>query len=173
MLPMFDRPVERSCRMAGIIRANWRDSCVKALPGGAMVVALWAAAISFCGRGLGLPAHEQNAPEAQAAGPAGASEIQMRNVNFRLARDIILEVHTLRGRLQRTKPEVPVTFDDSESFIVEIDSAQVAIAPASLTALMNSYVLAYDGAPIKHVVTIEGDSLIQKGTINKGVDLPF
>src|SRR5205085_1459011 len=43
-----------------------------------------------------------------------------------------------------------------------------------LSALMNSYVLAYDGAPIKHVaVTIESNRLIQKGTIHKGIDLPF
>src|SRR5439155_12466205 len=101
-------------------------------------------------------------------------EIQMRNVNFYLARDIIMEVPELRGRLQRAKPDVPVTFDDPESFTLEIDSARVAMTPASLTALMNSYVLAYDGAPIKNVsIKIDGDRLIQKGTIHKGVDLPF
>ena len=61
-------------------------------------------------------------------------EFQMRNVNFRLARDIVLEVRTLRGQLRRTKPDVPVTFDDPESFIVKIDSAQDAISPASLTS---------------------------------------
>ena len=67
-----------------------------------------------------------------------------------------------------------MTFDDSASFTVAIDSGQVAIAAASLTALMNSYVLAYDGAPIKNVaITIDGDRLIQKGTIHKGIDLPF
>ena len=38
---------------------------------------------------------------------------------------------------------------------------------------MNSYVLAYKEAPIKHAdVTLEGQKLIQKGTIQKGVDLP-
>jgi hypothetical protein len=98
----------------------------------------------------------------------------MRNVNFRIARDVVLEVRTLRGRLQTTNREVPVTFDDPASFTVEIDSAQVAITAASLTALMNSYVLAYKGAPIKNViVTIDRNRLIQKGTIHKGADLPF
>jgi hypothetical protein len=98
----------------------------------------------------------------------------MKNVNFRLARDISLEVRTLRGQLQRVKPEVPVTFDDSASFTVAIDSAEVALTPQSLTALMNSYVLAYEGAPIKKVaVTFDGGKVIQKGTIHKGVDLPF
>lgn len=112
--------------------------------------------------------------EAKAAGHGDSVEIQMRNVNFRLTRDIVLEVRTLRGQLQSTKLEIPVTFDDSESFNVKIDSAEVAITPASLTELMNSYVLAYDGAPIKRVsVTIEKGRLIQKGTIHKGIDLPF
>jgi hypothetical protein len=116
--------------------------------------------------GADKPEHEQR--------PATPVEIQMRNVNFRLARDIVLEVHSLRGRLIRAKPEIPVTFDDSASFSVEIDSAEVAISAASLTALMNSYVFAYDGAPIRNVtIDIAGDRLIQKGTIHKGVDLPF
>ena len=98
----------------------------------------------------------------------------MRNVNFRLAKDIVIEIRTLRGQLHRTKPEVPVTFDDSASFLVDIDTAAVAITPASMTALMNSYVLAYDGSPIKNItVEIRGNRLIQKGTVHKGVDLPF
>jgi len=108
------------------------------------------------------------------SGHAGAVGIQMRNVNLRLTDDIVLEVRKLRGQLQRTNAEVPVTFDDSASFTVEIDSAQVAITLASLTALMNSYVLAYEGAPIKNVsVRADGNRLIQKGTIHKGIDLPF
>ena len=109
-----------------------------------------------------------------AAGRAGTVQIQMRNVNLLLARDITLEVQTLRGGLQRTRPDVPVTFDDSGSFLVAADSGQIAISPSSLSALMNSYVFAYEGAPIKNVsVKIDGGRLIQKGTIHKGIDLPF
>ena len=67
-----------------------------------------------------------------------------------------------------------MTFDDSASFLVDIDTAEVAITPASMTALMNSYVLAYEGSPIKNMtVEIRGNRLIQKGTVHKGVDLPF
>jgi hypothetical protein len=104
----------------------------------------------------------------------GAVEIQMRNVDFRLESDIDLEVRTLRGRLKRTKPDHPVTFDDSDSFVVEIDTGEVAITAASLSALLNSYVFAYPGAPIKNLqVSIKGSRLSQKGTLHKGVDLPF
>jgi hypothetical protein len=105
---------------------------------------------------------------------ADAVEIQMRKVNYRLTPDVVLEIRSLRGQLERTNPELPVSFDDSSSFSVQIDTAEVAVSAASLTALMNSYVLAYDGAPIKKVtVSIDGYRLIQKGTIHKGIDLPF
>src|SRR5579871_4157965 len=98
---------------------------------------------------------KQNRAALQNSGPADAVDIQMRNVNFRLAADIVLEVHALRGRLRRTDPNIPVTFDDAASFTVEIDWAEVAISAPSLTALLNSYVLAYREAPIKDVkVTI-------------------
>jgi hypothetical protein len=133
--------------------------------------------LAVCAIALWFPgpsAQEKEAPEGHASGHTSAVGIQMRNVNFRLGDDIVLEVRTLRGQLQRTNAEIPVTFGDSASFIVEIDSAEVAITPASLTALMNSYVLAYDGAPIKNVsVKVDGNRLIQKGTIHKGIDLPF
>jgi len=103
-----------------------------------------------------------------------AVEIEMRCVNFRLQSDIVLEVRTLRGRLRRTKPDHPVTFDDNDSFIVEIDTAEVAMTTASLSELLNSYVFAYPGAPIKNLrMSIDGSRLTQKGTIHKGVDLPF
>ncbi|HVP48241.1 MAG TPA: hypothetical protein VMT32_16725 [Bryobacteraceae bacterium] len=141
---------------------------------GEVRVIVWAITLPwFCGPLLQVSwAQEQREPDGRAH--TGAVEIQMRKVNFRLARDIVLEVRSLRGQLERTNPEVPVTFDDGASFFVQIDTAEVAITTASLTALMNSYVLAYDGAPIKKVtVSIDGDRLIQKGTIHKGVDLPF
>lgn len=138
-----------------------------------------AISVVVCAFGIGglqlrVSAQEKHGPEAKAHVHDGAVQIQMRNVNFRLAQDIVLEVRWLRGELQRNRTDVPVTFDDPDSFNVDIDSAQVAITPTSLTALMNSYVLAYERAPIKNVtITVRGNRVIQKGTIHKGVDLPF
>jgi hypothetical protein len=106
--------------------------------------------------------------------PQTAVQLQIRNVNFMLTRDIVLGVRTLRGQLERTKPEVPVTFDDAGSFFLDADSAEIAITPASLTALMNSYVFDYKGAPLKNItMTIAQGKLVEKGTIHKGIDLPF
>jgi hypothetical protein len=104
---------------------------------------------------------------------AGAVEIQMRNVNLRMERGVVLQIRSVRGRLEPTGAH-PVTLDDRNSFILAIDSAVMAISTASLTALLNSYVFAYDGAPLKKLsVTAKGDRLTQKGTMHKGVDLPF
>ena len=106
--------------------------------------------------------------------PGGDVAIQMRNVNFRIADDIMLEVRSLRGNLIPTKADKPVTFDDVESFKVAIDTAEVAITSASMTSLMNSYVLAYDGAPIRNVsMTLDGNKVKQKGTLHKGVGIQF
>lgn len=108
------------------------------------------------------------------ARPAGAVDIQIRNVDLLFTQDISLGVRSLRGQLQRTKPGVPVTFDDSNSFVVNADSAEIVMTSASLTALMNEYVFGHKDAPIKNITTnLEGDRLIQKGTVHKGVDVPF
>jgi hypothetical protein len=102
-------------------------------------------------------------------------EIAIKNVNYRIARDVVLQVRYLRGQLAATRHGSPVTFDDRTSFAVHIDSAEVAISPASLAALLNSYVFDYPGAPLKNVsITIgSGGRVRQKGTMHKGVDLPF
>jgi hypothetical protein len=98
----------------------------------------------------------------------------MKNVNFRLAKEIALEVRSLRGQLQRTSREVPVSFDEAASFKVAINSAEVAMTAASLSALLNSYVLAYPGAPIKNVeVSFKDGRILEKGTLHKGIDLAF
>jgi hypothetical protein len=119
-------------------------------------------------------AHSQEKPAAEVAQARDAVQIQMKNVNLLLNPEIVLGVRTLRGRLERARPEIPVTFDDSDSFSVDIDSANITLTPAGLSALMNSYVFAYKDAPIKNVTTmISGGRLIQKGTIHKAIDVPF
>jgi len=100
--------------------------------------------------------------------------IQIRNVNLLLTKDIVLGVHSLQGMLTGTKPGTPVTFDDSDSFLVHVDSAEIHVTAASLAALMNDYTFAYAGAPIRNVsCKFENGHLIQTGTIHKKLDIPF
>jgi hypothetical protein len=105
--------------------------------------------------------------------PGGAVEIQMRNVDLRMERGIVLQIRSVRGRLEPTGSG-PVTLDDRGSFILDVNSAVMAISTASLTELLNAYVFAYDHAPLKNItVTAKDGRLKQKGTMHKGVDLPF
>jgi hypothetical protein len=65
-------------------------------------------------------------------------------------------------------------FDDVESYMVMMDRATVSMAPESLTSLINNYVFADSGAPIKRSrVSLENDRLRLTGTLQKGVGVPF
>ena len=46
----------------------------------------------------------------------------MKNVSFRLADDVALEVRSLRETLNPVKANEPVTFDDVNSFEVTVDT---------------------------------------------------
>jgi hypothetical protein len=106
-----------------------------------------------------------------AAEPVRAS---FRNVHLHVAPGVILEIHALDGALISTTPGRPPSFDDQRSFTLHVDSAEVAMTPASLSRLLNDHVFAYENSPISNIdVSIEGNRLKQKGTLHKGAAIPF
>lgn len=110
-----------------------------------------------------------------APGDAGDSvtQVEMRNVDFVVDPDIILRIHRLRGTM-RSKTGGPVLFDDRRSFILHMNSAEVGLTGSDLTALLNKYVFAYPGAPLKHLrVNVGRSEIVQTGELHKAVDLPF
>jgi hypothetical protein len=103
-------------------------------------------------------------------------ELQARNVNMRLPHNVLLEIGSARGTLQRTAAATPVTFDDLNSFSFDITTGTIAISSDSLGELLNSYVFAYPGAPLtKMSVRFDAarNRIDLKGTMHKGVQLPF
>jgi hypothetical protein len=97
-----------------------------------------------------------------------------RHVNLDVDDGIVLEISRLDGALVSARPGVMPTFDDPTSFIVRIDSGEVAMSSVSLSNLLNQHVFAYKKAPIKDLeMSIEFGQLKGKGTLHKGVDLPF
>jgi hypothetical protein len=105
--------------------------------------------------------------------PRGPVEAEMRHVLYHVDDRVVLTIQHLRGALLPTK-DAPPWFDDPESFTLAIDTGEVAISPASLSALLNDYVFNYKGTPLKHLkVTIDQGQLKQTGTLHKLVDLPF
>ncbi|HEY7862530.1 MAG TPA: hypothetical protein VIE39_02655 [Thermoanaerobaculia bacterium] len=116
----------------------------------------------------------QTNPSPAAGARPGHVETQMRNVNLRIMEGVTLQIRNLRGRLVRKAPEGPVIFDDRDSFVLEIDTGEIAIATPDLARLMNGYVFAYPDSPLKKMsFAIVGNELKQEGVIQKGVDIPF
>jgi hypothetical protein len=104
--------------------------------------------------------------------PAGV-QLEMKNVHLHVDDGIVLDVARLRGTMAGRDEKTPV-FDDQRSFVVHLQSADVAMDMVSLQNLMNRHVFAYQGSPLKDL-TLEPDGprLKMKGKLHKGVDIPF
>ena len=101
------------------------------------------------------------------------TRVTMRNVDFHVADDVLLRIAMLDGHMQSVKHGV-VDFDDKRSYVLSVDTGVVGLTPTDLSNLMNRYVFAYPGAPLRDLaVTVRGDQLGLKGTLHKGVDIPF
>lgn len=100
--------------------------------------------------------------------------VTMRNVRYHFSDSIAVYIRYLTGELVPTKGDLPV-FDDKESFLVQIRSAEIAIGPQSLASALNEYVFAGNDAPIKAVsVELEENSKLEiKGKLHEKGDIPF
>ena len=101
-------------------------------------------------------------------------QLDMRNVRLHLDEGIVLAVSRLRGVMVSRSPGTPPVFDDSNSYVLRLQTATLSMDMASLQNLMNRYVFAYEGSPLKDVtVQVEEGRLKMKGKLRKGVDVPF
>jgi hypothetical protein len=99
--------------------------------------------------------------------------VEMRNVDFHVAEGVVLRIRQLRGEM-RSKDGGPIVFDDRDSFVLRLTSAEVGLTGADLSALMNRHVFGYKGAPLKRLrVSTRGSQIRQVGILHKVVDIPF
>src|SRR5215831_7538931 len=77
--------------------------------------------------------------------------VEMVNVNIHLDTSLILRIQHLTGKFLPTKRGRPPTFDDKLSYIIAIDSAEVAISMTSMTHFMNTYVFGESNTPLKNL----------------------
>ena len=100
--------------------------------------------------------------------------VAFRNVHLRVAAGVMMEVRHIEGAMLPTQGNRAPVFDDQRSFALRIDSGEIAMSPASLARLLNDHVFAYEGSPLKDIqVSIEEGHLKQKGTLRKGIPVPF
>jgi hypothetical protein len=102
-----------------------------------------------------------------------AVQTQMRNVMYHFTGDVSVHIRALRGELVPIKGTLPV-FDDKNSFILRIMSAEIAMTPESLSNALNSYVFAKPDAPVKDLsIQIDGERLKIKGKLHNKGNVPF
>jgi hypothetical protein len=107
------------------------------------------------------------------AEPQALVGIDMRNVRLHVSDAAVLEVVWLHGHLRSTRPgQIPV-FDDQTSFSMEIDDGEMSVDASSLTALVNQ-AFDYKGTSLTNLkVSFENGLLVQRGTLKKGISVPF
>lgn len=97
----------------------------------------------------------------------------MRHVDFYVDTAVVLHIRHLDGRM-RSKEGGPILFDDKNSFIITIDTAEVGLNGDDLTGLLNKFVFGYKGSPLSHLhMHTEGDHVVLKGRMHKAITISF
>ena len=146
-----------------------------------ILLAAVAILLACCTSGGNKPKLSSQVPEQNAAKPAESHEpgeaetqVEMVNVNIHLDPELILHIRYLTGKFLSTRKGQPPTFDDKLSYIVAIDTGEVGVSMASMTHAMNTYVFGEPDAPLKNLqLNSEGNQIRQKGTLRKGIGIPF
>ena len=129
---------------------------------------------SYCGVGILLLVARDHVHSQQRYLSISPVEVQMRVVNLHLDRSTVLEISRLRGQMIPIKRERPVTFDDPNSFVIRITSAEVAISTRTLADLLNQRVFNYRDAPLKKItISTDQGKIVEKGLMHKVMDIPF
>lgn len=139
-----------------------------------MSVAIWTAlpALLLVAAATRSPVESQPA-EARSVRADSTTVVQMQNVDFFIDPRIPLRIRTLYGTM-RSRAGGPVMFDDKTSFIINVAAAEVGLTGPDLSLLLNKYVFGFKGSPLTNIrVTMSGNEIVQKGTLNKVASMPF
>jgi hypothetical protein len=105
-------------------------------------------------------------PDSAAGGPI---RVAMRDVVLYPYRDAPSHVLALSGTVAPTRAGGTVVLDDIGSYGIMIRHAEVALSAATMTVLMNRYILPASNGPIKHVdVSFGAGTIGMSGIIQKG-----
>lgn len=100
--------------------------------------------------------------------------VEMQGVHFRIDPRLALQIRRLRGRMEPLPGYDVIDFGESESFVIDIATAEVGLTPEDMLYLFNRYVLNYPDAPLSlHAMSTVDGYLVQRGTLHKVVDIPF
>lgn len=110
----------------------------------------------------GTPAASELAPTA----------VYAHNLMLRKGPDFRIYVRWLRGQMVRTHSDVNPSFDEPESFVLDIKTGVIRANMGDLNNFLNAS--AIPGSPLKNIsVTGDGDQVKLHGSLQKGVPLPI
>jgi len=105
--------------------------------------------------------------------PSGTVYIEAQNMSFSLVSDVALTVKRMNGFMIPRAGKV-VSLDDKTSFTLQIANATTYLSAENLSLLMNAYILPHAKTSIHNVtVHFEDQTLVLKGSLKKGLDVPF
>jgi hypothetical protein len=114
-----------------------------------------------------LVAPVSNAPALESA----PTNVYAHNLMLRKGPDFRVYVRWLRGSMIRTRPNVNPTFDDPESFILDIKTGVIRANIGDIGIFLNAGGIA--NSPLKNITLLaDGDNLKLRGTLHKVVPLP-
>jgi len=112
-------------------------------------------------------------PSAPGSGPQSV-EVEMSNVDLHVTAEVTMRIRHLRGRFEPTAPAVMPILGDKLSYVVVIDSGEIALDMASLNALM-TMTLGEGRSNVEklRISTDDQSQLRQRGVLKKGINVPF
>jgi hypothetical protein len=115
----------------------------------------------------------KKAPPSPRPGPQPV-EVEMSNVDLHVTAEVTLRVRHLRGRFEPTSRSDMPYLEDKLSYIVAIDSGEIALDMASLNALMTRTLGQGRSNVEKLRISTDAESrLRQQGVLDKGIKVPF
>jgi hypothetical protein len=152
-----------------------RLAAVIAIPTFVLVLVLWHLRTSTP---ASAPAASNTSPiTPSAAATASASPesaptaIYAHNLMLRKGPNFRIYVRWLRGKMVRTRKEVNPTFDDPESFFLDINTGVIRANIGDIGNYLNAGGVA--DSPLKNITLLaDGDQIRLKGTLHKLVSLP-
>jgi len=103
-------------------------------------------------RGPSSPAN-RSAPaevDTMAAAPEGGAptRVEIVGVDLRVFADARIHVLRLAGTASSVRPGQPVPLDDKNGYTIDVDGAETWVGWPDLSAILNEYTFAFDGAPV-------------------------
>jgi hypothetical protein len=98
----------------------------------------------------------------------------MKNIMYHFTPQIVVHIDRLKGALVPTQSDSIPVFDDTRSFKLAINSAQISISTVAMSNVLNQYVFAAKGAPLKELsLQTDRNSLKVKGKLHSKGDISF